>query len=186
VTAKPKSRGPQRSPPKFEGELNEPIFAPFDLPEHDPEGKLIPGDGFYAVFLARMRKMGALAEHYKINDKSGFALAYALACDFVPGFQVLYDDPLARSLGMPEAYYGTGTKPKGSGAIPETLNGLALTFTFKLLAKGFPGEKESALAERLVLMLKPEFAGAQHRTERERLSKTLRNRLGNARRNAAS
>jgi hypothetical protein len=179
----PKSRGPQRSPPIFEGELNEPIFAPFDLPEHDPEGKLIFGDGFLQVMTARISKLDARRKHYRIANKNGFdSLAYALACDFVPGFQVLYDDPLARSLGMPEAYYGKGTKAKGSGTLPEFLDGPILTFMFKMLAKAFPDKSEKDLADIVVLALKPELTGARHKTERERIGKTLRNRLGKARR----
>lgn len=133
-----KSRGKRRAPPQFEGELNEPILAPFDLPERNADGKLILGGSFFQIMIARMRKLDALRKHYEIESKDGNALALALACDFVPGFRVLYDDPRARALELPDAYYGSGTKPKGSGAIPEFLNGPILTFLFEQFAKRFP------------------------------------------------
>ena len=180
-----KSRGKRRAPPQFEGELNEPILAPFDLPERNADGKLILGGSFFQIMIARMRKLDALRKHYEIESKDGNALALALACDFVPGFRVLYDDPRARALELPDAYYGSGTKPKGSGAIPEFLNGPILTFLFEQFAKRFPDEREKDLAERIVLCFKPKLAGARQKTQRERTSKTLRNRLGKARRNSA-
>src|SRR5271165_1296606 len=142
-------RAKTKRPPQFRGALNEPIYAPFDVPAAD--GELILGDGFYHVFEARLKKMSALAKHYKVEiPPDGLALAYALACDFVPGFQVRYDDPTARALGLPEADYGKGTKPKGAGAIPEVFGGTMLIEVFRWFQKTFPGESEAELADRIV------------------------------------
>jgi hypothetical protein len=108
-----------------------------------------------------------------------------MACDLVPGFQVLYDDPAARALRLPDAYYGAGTKEKGSGKIPEFLDGKLLIGIFNLLKREFPKETDSSLADGLVLTLDTTLAGAAHEKERYARSKTLCNRLGAARRAAA-
>jgi hypothetical protein len=110
------------------------------------------------------------------------SLAFQLARDFVPGFRILYDDPGARALKLPNAYYGKGTKPKGSGAIPEVLGGKVLASLFDLLAKKFPDDSDVQRADRLVLAFKPELKGARYETQRKAIGKTIRNRLARARR----
>jgi len=149
-------------PPKFEGELAEPIFAPL------PDGTLL-SDG---VLVARIRKMTALARRYGVEPNDGFAIAYAMACDLVPGFQVLHDDPHARALNLPKAYYGEGTKRKGSGAIPELWSGNVLIWVFSLFRKKFPEENESDLAARVVLCMEESLAREAHEKELEGLRMT--------------
>jgi hypothetical protein len=163
-------------PPKFAGELAEPILAPLHL-----DGDLL-SDG---VLEARMRKMTLLSKHYGIKDGDGFGLAYRMALDLVPGFAVLYDDVRARALKWPNAFYGNGTRPKGSGDIPELMDGDVLIAIFAAFKEKFPKENDTSIADRIILCLDDGLAGAAHETKRERLSKTLRNRLGEARRAAA-
>jgi len=183
-----KSKSQHRSP-QFEGELNEPIFAPFEMPERDADRKIGIGENFLYILKARHKKWAALMKHYNVDNFSG--LAWALACDFVPGFHVLYDDPRARALNVSHfyyghAYYGKGTKPKGSGKIPEWLNGIVLILIFRVLHQNFPNETEIELGERIVLFLKPELSGARHKSVRRKIGKTLRNRLAKARRTDAA
>ena len=111
-----------------------------------------------------------------------FNLAFRLALDFVPGFRILFDDPAARSMNLPDAYYGKGTKQKGSGTIPEMFNGPVLVFVFKLFAQRFPEKNETQLAEVIAGTIKPELKGLRREKDRQRLGKTLRNRLAKARR----
>jgi hypothetical protein len=167
------------APPKFKGELAEPILSPLD---RLVDGQV--GEGFYIRLEARTRKLYALAKHYDVEPNNWFVLAYTMACDLVPGFQVLYDDPRARSLKLPDAYYGNGTRQKGSGAIPELFDGDVLIWIFNLFKQKFPRENDIAIADRIVLCLDKDLAGAAHEKERMALGKTLRNRVSKAR-NAA-
>jgi hypothetical protein len=164
------------SAPKFTGELAEPILAPM------PDGDDPFSDG---VLMARILKFSALAKHYGVKEGDGFALAYAMALDLVPGFKVLYDDPRARALKLPNAYYGNGTRPKGSGSIPEVFDGEVLLGVFGLFKQRFPKDNDIAIADRIVLCLDAGLAGAAYERERDALGKTLRNRLGAARRAVA-
>jgi hypothetical protein len=175
MTAKKKS-----ALPKFTGELAEPILAPLDLLAGD--GQL--GESFYIRLEARIRKLAALAKHYDVEPNNWFLLAYTMACDLVPGFQVLYDDPRARARQLPDAYYGNGTKAKGSGKIPEWLDGDVLIWIFRLFKEKFPRDYDNAIAERIVLCMDEGLAGPAHEKERMAIGKTLRNRLSKAR-NAA-
>jgi hypothetical protein len=158
--------------PKFKGELAKPILAPL------PDGGDLLSDG---VLMTRIRRMGLLAEHYGVEPGDFFLLAYKMACDFVPGLQVLYDDMRARAMRLPDAYYCAGTKKKGSGSIPEFMDGDVLIWVFSLYKQKFPKENDIAIADRIVLTLDAELAGAAHEAKRDRLSKTLRNRLAVAR-----
>ncbi len=177
---------------KFTGELLEPILVPFEVPRYDASGKLLIN---LSGFSERIKKMAALARHYEVADGNkinGDLLAYKMACDLVPGFKVLIDDPIARAINseflgtLPDVYYGKGTKLKGSGAFPEWLNGILLIFSFEVFAFKYPKEAEVALAERVVLTFKPELKGEQHKKAREKHGKTLRNRLSKARKQAST
>jgi hypothetical protein len=161
--------------------LAEPILVPLETPERDADGKLIVRMD-WGLFLKQLQKMELLAQHYGVAETDHFNLAFRLARDFVPGFRILYDDPGTRALKLPNAYYGKGTKPKGSGAIPETLDGQTLVLWFKMLAKAFPDETEVTLADHIVLAIKPELKGIRYETQRKATSKTIRNRLARARR----
>lgn len=167
---------------KFTGELADPILAPLST------GVDLIAD---SVLVARARKLGLLAEHYGVDSNDWFSLACKMACDLVPGFQVLYDDPWARAIQTDPVmgpavadlpvYYGNGTKPKGSGSIPEWLDGELLVGLFNLLKREFPKEKDSSLADKLVLCLDVSLAGRAHEKERFARSKTICNRLSKAR-----
>ncbi len=177
MTAKKKSVAP-----KFEGELAEPILAPL------PDSRDLFSDG---VLLARIRKMAALAKHYEVEPGDWFELAYKMACDLVPGLQVFYDDVRARAMqndpktraavaDMP-VWYGNGTRPKGSGEIPEFWDGELLIGVFRLFKEKFPQDNDISISDRIVLLMDESLAGAAHETERMALGKTLRNRLSKAR-----
>jgi hypothetical protein len=146
------------------------------------------------VLEARARKMAALREHYGVEPNDWFSLAYTMACDLVPGFQVFYDDVRARAMqndpktraavaDLP-VWYGNGTKPKGSGEIPEWIDGDMLIWVFRLFKDKFPQDNDIAIADRLILCLEESLAGKAHEKKRDALNKTLRNRLSKAR-NAA-
>jgi hypothetical protein len=161
MTAKKKS-----APPKFEGELAKPILARL------PNGGDLFSDG---VLLVRIRKMTALAKHYEVEPGDWFELAYKMACDLVPGLQVFYDDVRARATqkdpktraavaDLP-VWYGNGTKPKGSGPIPEWLDGDMLTWIFGLFKQKFPKDNDIAIADRIVLLMDESLASAAHETE---------------------
>ncbi len=173
-----------RSAPKFEGELAQPIFASLDM--SDDGRSFAIGHNFYLVLETRIRKLTALAKHYGVKPDNGLGLALAMAVDLVPGFQVLYDDPRARALKLPGAYHGTGRKPKGTGAIPEVLNGIVLISIFSLFKSALPKRNETELAKQIILCVRPELAGIAKEKERARAGKTLRNRLSEARRAAAT
>jgi hypothetical protein len=184
MTAKKKS-----APPKFEGALAEPILAPFEMMADKQLGP-----SFYIGLEARARKLGLLAKHYGVEPNDWFSLAYKMACDLVPGFQVLYDSPAARAIQSDPVmgphvadlpvYYGNGTRPKGSGDLPEWMDGDMLIWMFRLFKEKFPKDNDIAVADKLVLCLDDSLAGAAHETKRNALNKTLRNRLSKAR-NAA-
>jgi hypothetical protein len=173
-----------KKPAKFSGELAEPILAPLHV-----DGEDLFSDG---VFEARIRKTALLAAHYGVEPGDWFGLAYRMALDLVPGFQVLYDDPRARALqSHPKTraavadlpvYYGNGTRPKGSGDIPEFMDGDVLIGIFAAFKESFPKENDVAIADRIILCIDDTLAGAAHETKRDKISKTLRNRLGEARR----
>jgi hypothetical protein len=175
MTAKKKS-----APPKFKGELAQPILAPFDMMA---DGQL--GPGFYLGLEARIRKFSLLAKHYGVEPNDWFLLAYKMACDLVPGLQVLYDDPAARALKLPSAYYGNGTRPKGSGELPEVMDGELLVGIFRLFKEKFPQDNDISIADKLVIAWDESLAGAAHEKKRDALNKTLRNRLSKARNEAA-
>jgi hypothetical protein len=166
-----------KKPAKFTGELATPILAP-SLPTMDT----LLSDG---VLEARIHKMALLAKHYGVEKGDWFLLAYKMALDLVPGLQTLYDDPRARALKLPNAYYGNGTKKKGSGKFPEWLDGDVLIWIFGLFKQNFPRDNDTAIADRVVLCIDDTLAGAAHEARRDKLSKTIRNRLGEARRAAA-
>jgi hypothetical protein len=162
---------------KFAGELATPILAPLHV-----DGEDLFSDG---VLEARIHKMALLAKHYGVEKGDWFLLAYKMALDLVPGFQVLYDDPRARAMERQDAYYGNGRRPIGSGGIPEFWSGDVLIWIFAAFKQKFPNMNDTAIADKFVLCMDEGLAGAAHVTERDRLSKTIRNRLGEARRAAA-
>jgi hypothetical protein len=163
----------------FKGELAKPILTPFSYPQLNADEK--PVVSVSAGTVARLEKLPLLAEHYGVTQGDWFNLALRLAIDFVPGFRVLYDDPLARALKLPDAFYGLGNKPKGSGRLPEWVNGNALIVIFEAFRNRFPAESDTSLSQRIVAALIPELAGSAHKSERERVAKTLRNRMMAAR-----
>jgi len=95
-----KSRQPVKERPKFTGVLNQPIvesaFCKEVVEIYGPSATSEDADK--RLLDLRIAKIPMLLDHYGIKgDDDGLwaKLSYALACDFVPGFQ------LARSRGRP-------------------------------------------------------------------------------------
>jgi hypothetical protein len=165
--------------PKFTAQLLAPILI--KLPEHDADGRLILD---LTATVERFRKLELLARHYQATGEDGkvdfSALAMRLACDFVPGFEVLYDEPAARTAKLPNTYRGGGRKLKGSGKLPEELNGPLLLRLFETFRQSLD-ESEREIAGRIAVAVRPELKGTRNRKEREGAAKSLRNRLAAAR-----
>ena len=133
----------------------------------------------------RLKKMDALRAHYGILERSEsayFFLAYQMACDLVPGFQVLLDSPAARTMKLPNAFHGN-TKPIGMGQIPEHLSGQKLILLFKLANDAWPHRSEKAIAEEIIKHYIPEMQRPGVKGDMLKMAKTLRNRLAIARKN---
>jgi hypothetical protein len=171
---------------KFKGPLSEPIIADWPPPLSALSGTIdqqkIQTD-LVRCFEERFKKLSLLVDHYgaKTDGKIDFVkLVWAMASDLVPGFQILYDDPISRSLGLPNAYYGK-TKPKGASALPEFLSGKAFIALADLFLKDRPKASDREIAEFLVSCVRNDLKGPAKRIEREKKIKTLRNRLATAR-----
>ncbi len=172
----------KKPPPKFTGELGTPILAALEMQGRNDEGTLRLS--ISPAFIEQLRKLEFLAAHYNaLRDGKidFFVLSFAMAKDLVPGFQILYDDPIARDLNLPNAYRGK-TKPKGAGKLRERASGQDLITLFHGLQKAFPDRSEVRLSEMIAECLIPDLAGPQRASDRKRTGKTLRNRLAIARR----
>jgi hypothetical protein len=90
--------------------------------------------------LEQMKKLELLAKHYDAMEGVRIKfelLALKMAFDLVPGFQFLYDHPVARAANLPNAYRGK-TKPKGKGDLPEEFTGDMLKFLFRAVSAHSP------------------------------------------------
>lgn len=161
--------------PKFTGPLAEPIVVPFRVRAPNENGKIeISLDGLPDW----MEKLELLREHYGIKREGAwaFSLAMSLAIDFVPGFKLVYDDPLAATLELPMKG-GRKAGRSGKGAAP-TLWGDRLIATIDMIKK-YPQYTSDAKACGLVVDCF--FSELKHTTDREARLKTIKRRLQEAR-----
>lgn len=69
--------------PKKPDDLRRPICEPTYRP-----GEAIPGFGAIGILLERERKLQVLLEHHELGSDDWKELAYRLACEHEPGFQI--------------------------------------------------------------------------------------------------
>jgi len=158
-------------PAKFTGELAKPISLRLEE-LHEP----------LAALPERMKKLDLLKKHYGATDWA--MLAYELAVDLVPGFQIVYDDPLAaelnRTAGLDLPLSG-GVKAgrKGTGQCPE-LSGNRLILMVDMTRRLFK-LKSNAAACKMIVDTWIEVKGPKiSRKEHDSLVATIKRRLTEA------
>jgi len=178
-------------PPSKEwpGDLGKPIVIPFRLPNNadDQQRTTIHLDGLPET----LHKLMQLADYYKIKRDGdagwGLLLAFQIARDLHPGFQLVYDDVRAsvlnRRYGM-EFPTVEGLRPhhrpKGTGWAPdfppETIALLADTLGKNL------GWTDKKFCESIVCSVEPRLEKPGQITERNKKVTTLIRRLSEGRR----
>ncbi len=140
-------------------------------------------------FAQRIQKLQLLKEHYDIagDGQGGWAaLAMALAIDHVPGFRVVYDDPLAALMGLP---ISSKNGNLGGGQLPDFWGSRLLAMVEAGRHLGI--KSDAAVCEMMVRAGRPDLDGkrgpdgklkpeADQKRERNRLVATLRRRLAEA------
>jgi hypothetical protein len=168
------------SRPKFTGDLAKPIRTALQLPGAAGDGtRILPPD--YRVMIEHWRKLELLFEHYGIAERSGssawFCLAYRLACDCVPGFQAVYDDPIARALKLPNAVPRHGPPRKLPEWMPDEI---LKKFADLYVREGIAADVSNA-SEIIACAIEPELAKPHNSTERKKRAKTIQNKVSTAR-----
>jgi hypothetical protein len=136
----------------------------------------------HAGLAERVQKLDLLKKHHGVDN--WMLLAYKLAVEHEPGFQIVIDDPLAAKmnqewgLSLPVSGGVKGGR-KGTGQIPELSGGRLVTFV-RAIRSLFNLKSDSAACEHLVDTWINVNGPKMSRSERAALLATIKRRLAQA------
>lgn len=179
-----------RARKEWPGDIGQPIVVPF---RGMPDGNNFPLDGLQE----RFQKLIRLADHYGINRGGdpgwGLLLAYQIASDLHPGFELVYNDWQATAF---KSLYGLtplhrlregarpGHRPKGSGwaalFAPEVV-ALWVDTLSKIAKKKGKKISEKKICELIAISVDPDLEKRANQSEKEKRVATLIRRLSEGR-----
>ena len=165
----------KKEEPKFTGPLAEPIVCTMDL-RALADKQVIP----YGL-AESIEKIPLLFDRYNIESKDWYVLALCLAREFIPGFQVAFDNNCAAQLGLPVPG-GSRNNRKGHGFMPWLDGDVLLALVESFVASGkFDGRSEAAIAAWIVDNWWPTPLSRSNQEERRRRTDTIARRIRAAR-----